>query len=417
MFSDRLVIPTIYRKRCLNQLHKGHPGVQRMKAIARSFVYWPCLDEEIISYVRACNGCASAARSPPKAAPVPWPKSTVPWQRVHVDYAGPLEGEYYLIVVDSYSKWPEILPTKSITSKATINLLRSVCINKGMPEVLVSDNGTQFTSAEFKEFCVENGVEHITTAPFHPQSNGQAERFVDTFKRAVKKIQEGEGSIKMALDTFLLTYRTTPNPNTPDGRSPAELMYNRRLRTSLELLRAPRNQAPSTTMDADHQSRSFVPKDAVYAKVYANNKWTWKPGTVVERIGQVMYNVWVDSRKLIRSHINQLKSRGATSHQKSKNRILPLDILLSECNVNKPSTTPNPVPTTPPPDPRLELPIRESPGPESSLSSSETSSSSSTATSSAGFQSAVEVSPAMQVPRRSSRTRRPPQWFNAYQRF
>ncbi|XP_062716357.1 uncharacterized protein LOC134291919 [Aedes albopictus] len=86
-------------------------------------------------------------------------------QRIHVDYAGPLQGEY-LVTVDAYSKWPEIFPTKSITSKATINLLRSLFANKGMPEVLVSDNGTQFTSAEFKEFCNENGVEHVTTAPF-----------------------------------------------------------------------------------------------------------------------------------------------------------------------------------------------------------------------------------------------------------
>ncbi|XP_062713126.1 uncharacterized protein K02A2.6-like [Aedes albopictus] len=416
MFSDRLVIPALYRKRCLVQMHKGHPGIQRMKAVARSFVYWPCLDEDIIDHVRACHGCASAARSPPKVTPEPWPKPTVPWQRIHVDYAGPLEGEFYLVTVDAYSKWPEIFPTKSITSKATINLLRSLFANKGMPQVLVSDNGTQFTSAEFKQFCSENGVEHVTTAPFHPQSNGQAERFVDTFKRAVKKVQDGEGSIKTALDTFLLAYRTTPNPNTPDGRSPAELMYNRRLRTSLELLRAPRNQATSTDVDADHQSRSFVPKDAVYAKVYANNKWTWAPGTVVERIGRVMYNVWINDRKLIRSHVNQLRSRGTTTLRTNKKHILPLEILLSECNLVKPSTICHPAQTTPSPESLRDLPTRVSSS-ESPSSSSEASSSSSTTTSSAGFQSAVESSPAILVPRRSSRIRRPPQRFNAYRRY
>ncbi|XP_055615351.1 uncharacterized protein K02A2.6-like [Toxorhynchites rutilus septentrionalis] len=414
MFSDRLVIPALYRKRCLNQLHKGHPGVQRMKAIARSFVYWPCMDDEITSYVRACNSCASVARSPPKATPVPWPKPTVPWQRIHVDYAGPLEGEYYLIVVDAYSKWPEILPTKSITAKATINLLRSVFTNKGMPEVLVSDNGTQFTSAEFKEFCVENGVEHMTTAPFHPQSNGQAERFVDTFKRAVRKIQEGEVSIRMALDTFLLTYRTTPNLNTPNGRSPAELMYNRRLRTSLELLRVPHNQAQPMQTDANPQSRSFVPKDTVYAKVYINNKWTWAPGTVVERIDCVMYNVWVDNRKLIRSHINQLKSRGAMTHQGSKKQSIPLDILLSECDVNTPAAMRTPIQDTPSLEHRLEPSDRVSSSLKSFPLPNETNSSCSTATSST---TAAESLPVVQAPRRSSRVRRAPQWFNAYQRI
>ncbi|XP_055633009.1 uncharacterized protein K02A2.6-like [Toxorhynchites rutilus septentrionalis] len=283
-----------------------------------------------------------------------------------------------------------------------------------MPEVLVSDNSTQFTSAEFKEFCVENGVEHMTTAPFHPQSNGQAERFVDTFNRAVRKIHEGEGSIKMALDTFQLTYRTIPNLNTPDGRSPAELMYNRQLRTSLELLRVPHNQAPPMQNQANPQSRSFVPKDTVYVKVYVNIKWTWAPGTVVERIGCVMYNVWVDNRKLIRSHINQLKSRGAMTHRGNKKQSIPLDILLSECDVNTPAVMRTPVPS---PEHRLEPSNRTSSGSKSFPLPNETNSSLSTATSSTGREPAAEFLPVIQAPRRSSRVRRAPQWFNAYQRI
>lgn len=243
-----------------------------MKAIARSYVYWPGLDEEIASFVKSCQHCASAARSPPQARPEPWPSTTAPWQRVHADYAGPLDGEFYLIVVDAYSKWPEIFPTRHITTKATINLFRSLFANKGMPELLVTDNGTQFKSAEFSQFCNENGVRHVTTAPFHPQSNGQAERFVDTFKRAIRKIQEGEGTIKHALDLFLLTYRTTPNPNVPDGKTPAEAMYNRSLRTSMDLLRVPHE--PLTNQANSTQPRLFQPKDTVYAKVYASNKWT-----------------------------------------------------------------------------------------------------------------------------------------------
>ncbi|XP_055522812.1 uncharacterized protein K02A2.6-like [Wyeomyia smithii] len=104
MFGDRLIIPAQYRKRCIIQLHEGHPGAQRMKAIARSFVFLPGLDEQIVDFVKAYHQCALAARSPPKAEPQSWPKSTAPWQRIHIDYAGPLEGEFYLIVVDSNTK-------------------------------------------------------------------------------------------------------------------------------------------------------------------------------------------------------------------------------------------------------------------------------------------------------------------------
>ncbi|XP_038119282.1 uncharacterized protein K02A2.6-like [Culex quinquefasciatus] len=245
LFGERLVIPERHRQRCLRQLHQGHPGISRMKAIARSYVYWPSIDDDVEALVKACKHCASAARSPPHSAPVPWPRPTGPWKRVHVDFAGPMQGAYFLLIVDAYTKWPEVIKTNRITSVATIGMLRSVFARLSMPELLVSDNGTQFTSAEFLEFCSTNGIQHLTTAPFHPQSNGQAERFVDTFKRAVKKIQAGRSSIDEALDVFLMTYRTTPNRQVEGGVSPSEAMFGRRIRTNLELLLPPPPKPPS----------------------------------------------------------------------------------------------------------------------------------------------------------------------------
>ncbi|XP_055623231.1 uncharacterized protein K02A2.6-like [Toxorhynchites rutilus septentrionalis] len=273
LFAERLVIPSLHRKRCLEQLNRGHPGMQRMKAIARSYVYWPTLDADIVSFVKACQQCASVARSPPHSPPVSWPKLTAPWQRVHVDFAGPIEGDYYLLAIDSFSKWPEIIRTTRITSAATISILRALFARLGMPVTLVSDNGTQFTSAEFADFCASNGIEHLTTAPFHPQSNGQAERFVDTFKRAVKKIREGRGSIEEALDVFLLTYRSTPSRALPDQKSPSEIMFGRKIRTCLELLRPPPVRVPVPTDDDRKQPRSFNRNETVYAKLHGHTGW------------------------------------------------------------------------------------------------------------------------------------------------
>lgn len=420
MFSDRLVIPTAFRKRCLLQLHKGHPGIQRMKSIARSYVYWPGIDEDICSYVKTCHCCSLAARSPQKATPESWSKTTLPWQRIHIDFAGPLEDTFYLIVVDAHSKWPEIFPTRRITTGETIRLLRTLFANKGMPETLVSDNGTQFKSADFEQFCMENGINHITTAPFHPQSNGQAERFVDSFKRAIKKIEEGEGNIKQVLDTFLLTYRTTPNPNVPGGKSPAEVMYNRPIRTSLDLLRVPAYSEPSEIQDFN-RSRSFKSNDLVYAKVYANNKWRWAIGTVMERLGHVMYNVWVDNRKMIRSHINQLRSRtmARTTTNKQVNRSsLPLSVLLDEWALSKSTSIPNNTTAETTGD-ALETNSQKILQPHKlpSLSVTGSTSPGSTSSTSTDFQSAAESSPAVQIPRRSSRNRRPPQRFQSYHRY
>ncbi|XP_058827463.1 uncharacterized protein K02A2.6-like [Topomyia yanbarensis] len=145
--------------------------MKRMKTLARSYVYWSSLDADIVNFVKACQHCAAVARSPPHSSPVPWPKQTAPWQRVHEDYAGPIEGEYYLIAVDSISKWPEIIQTSRITLAATISIFCGLFARLGMPATLVSDNGTQFTNAEFADFCASNGIEHLTTAPFHPVSS------------------------------------------------------------------------------------------------------------------------------------------------------------------------------------------------------------------------------------------------------
>ena len=183
-----------------------------MKALARRFVYWPHIDTNIADIVANCSACAVAAKSPPHSAPIPWHEAKAPWQRVHIDYAGPINGDYFLLMVDSFSKWPEIIRTSRITSLSTIACLRSVFARFGMPVTLVSDNGTQFVSTEFKEFCKRNGISHRTIAPFHPQSNGQAERFVDSFKRAIKKITFGGMPFQEALDIFLQTYRSMPNP-------------------------------------------------------------------------------------------------------------------------------------------------------------------------------------------------------------
>lgn len=107
-----------------------------------------------------------------------------------------------------------------------------------MPDTLVSDNRTQFKSFEFGNFCLQNGIKQLFTAPYHPQSHGQAERFVDTLKRALLKM-DAEGKMEDTLQLFLLNYRSTPNNNVPDGKSPAEAMFGRNIRTTLDLLRPP----------------------------------------------------------------------------------------------------------------------------------------------------------------------------------
>ncbi|XP_040168903.1 uncharacterized protein K02A2.6-like isoform X1 [Anopheles arabiensis] len=347
-YGERLVVPPSSRESVLKQLHKGHPGIERMRSIARQYVYWPNVDEDVAHIVKSCIECSSVAKTDRKTTLESWPVPEKAWQRLHLDYAGPVNGYYYLILVDAYSKWPEVMRTKDITTTATLRMLRNIFARHGQPETLVTDNGTQFTSNMFETFC-EHLIVHLKTAPFHPQSNGLAERFVDTFKRALKNITAGGETLEEAIDTFLLCYRSTPCRSSPEGKSPAEHIYKRPIRTALELLRPPSSshkvhdnkQEKQFNLKHGAKKRHYSPQDLVWAKVYHNNKWSWAHGQVIGQIGSVLYNVWLSStRKLIRSHCNQLRSRHeAEVSQQEQLAItdvqIPLAILLDNCGLNE----------------------------------------------------------------------------------
>nr|VZH95151.1 unnamed protein product [Spirometra erinaceieuropaei] len=235
MFADRVVIPSSLRPTVLRQFHAAHPGTSRMKSIASSFAYWPGIDGDIDDLVRRCFRCQQPAKMPPRQPPVHWEPPGRPWSRVHIDFAGPLNGVSYLILVDAYSKWPEIAPLNPATASATIAFLRRIFSQHGLPELLVPDNGFQFTSSTFEDLCSQHNIQHLRSPPYHPQSNGQAERFVDTIKRALLKAR-GEGSTDEIVQASLFSYRTTPNPASPGGVSPAEALMGRKLRTTIHAL-------------------------------------------------------------------------------------------------------------------------------------------------------------------------------------
>ncbi|XP_055542864.1 uncharacterized protein K02A2.6-like [Wyeomyia smithii] len=149
MYGERLVIPPKFQKRTLQQLHIGHPGVEGMRSIARQYVYWSHIDEDIAKLVQTCNECASVAKIDRRTILESWPVPKKPWQRVHLDYAGPMDGWFYLILVYSFSEWPEVIRTRKITTLATVGILRGIFARFEAPETLVTDSGTQFISSPF----------------------------------------------------------------------------------------------------------------------------------------------------------------------------------------------------------------------------------------------------------------------------
>lgn len=185
-----------------------------------------------------------------------------------------------------------------------------------MPETIVSDNGTQFTSEEFRQMCEQNGIQHIRSAPYHPQSNGRAERFVDTLKRGLRKVKGEGGSSEDHLNTFLLAYRSTPSSSL-ENKSPDELFLGRKLRTTLSLLRPVESMTAEKTQastDAEKQfnrkhgvkKRSFHVGDSVMVRRFVANHWQWFSGKVLSVLGKVNYDVQFE-HMVAKTHANQMR--------------------------------------------------------------------------------------------------------------
>ena len=172
----------------------------------------------------------------PKVMDHPWVRSTKPWQRVHVDFAGEFMGNYWMLLVDSYSKWPEVVRMGQNTKvPATIRALRNVFSRNGVPCLMVSDQGPQFISHDFERFMRSNNIRHILCPTYSPKSNGLVERFVQSFKGAMKKMGETSSDLDKNLANFLLTYRNTPHFTTK--QPPSVLYHGRTLRSRMHQLR------------------------------------------------------------------------------------------------------------------------------------------------------------------------------------
>lgn len=183
-------MPTPGHKPLLDQLHNTHLRISQMKSLSRGYLWWPNLNADIEKHVQSCESCQLTRPIPPTAPVHNWEWPQEPWNRLHLDFAGPWLNHMFLVVVDAGSKWLDV-SMSAITSAQTIEKLQALFATHGLPKTIVTDNGSSFVSSEFKQFCNKNGIVHITSSPYHPQTNGLAERGVQTFKQGVKRMEGG----------------------------------------------------------------------------------------------------------------------------------------------------------------------------------------------------------------------------------
>ena len=323
--GSKLIVPS--QKRMLEDIHDSHLGIVKCKSRARDVIFWPGMSSQIEEMVSKCAICAELQNSNPKEPMTCAELPSRPWSRVASDIFT-LHQSNYLLTVDYYSKWPEIMKMTELSSRYVISAFKSQFSKYGIPDELVTDNGPQYSSKEFKDFAKEYGFVHTTSSPLYPQSNGQAERTVQTVKRLLKKSRDPYQS--------LMDYRNTQIEGI--GLSPAQMFLGRRIKTKLptsaELLRSA-DDVQSKLKDIqlrtkqyyDSKAGSVLPKLHVGDTVMLKDdiKKVWKHGSVeAEHSTPNSYVVNIDGKRYRRNR-SMLRPTKSCAPLKTKSEPIVLD--------------------------------------------------------------------------------------------
>jgi len=223
--GEKVLIPVAMRPEMMKKIHSSHFGIEKTKQRARDIIFWPGMIKQIHDTVAACTICARMSPANPKEPLLPHEAPTRPWQKLGTDIFT-WHDRSFLITVDYYSRYFEIDELTTTTSLAIIRKLSTHFARHGIPEVLISDNGPQFVSEDFNQFSATWDFKHITSSPGYPQSNGLAEKTVQTAKHILSKAKADGSNPFLAL----LEYRSTPVDSLA---SPAQLLMGRQLRSIL----------------------------------------------------------------------------------------------------------------------------------------------------------------------------------------
>ena len=191
-----MVIPNKLQDRVLKELHDGHMGVIKMKALARSYVWWPNINVQLVELAKACSGCQQNQNMPTKAPSVGVGHYTMAKSRHRL--CRPISE---LHVFSGFR----------CAQQVEVEVLPDLFPRFGIPEQIVSDNGNQFVSEEFQAFVKSKGIHHITSAPYHPATNGLAERKVQTFKQALSSMHQSSRPVNEKVAKLLIPYGNTPH--------------------------------------------------------------------------------------------------------------------------------------------------------------------------------------------------------------
>ena len=255
--GDKIVIPESLRKEMKERIHMGHMGIERCKARARQLMYWPNINADITNMVSNCSACLENHQYHQKEPLIAHEVPTAPWHKVGMDLFS-FKGRDYLLVVDYFNNYPEVCLLNDTHSGSVIMKLKSIFSRFGIPKVVISDNGPQFSSHQFMRFAKEWDFTHDPSSPKHAKSNGMAESAVKTVKSIFKKAHRNKEDPYLAL----MAHHSTPSSN--DNKSPYEKLFSRPMRTLLPDLRNIKHKSTEHTDLPAKLKPKFIERQKFY---------------------------------------------------------------------------------------------------------------------------------------------------------
>lgn len=349
--KERIVIPRALRQDILNRIHEGHLGIEKCKRRARESVYWPGLNKDIEKLISKCDTCQEHRSRQSKEPMVVMELPTSPWHKVGMDLFH-LKGKDYLVVIDYYSNFPEMALLSNASSASVITHAKSIFARHGIPHIVVSDNGPCFNSMEWQMFAEQYDFQHVTSSPHYAQSNGQAEKGVHILKQLLKKATDSNADPYLAL----LSYRASP---LQCGLSPAELLMNRKLRTTLPSYTNDNVKQKKRTKLAKRQQQQKMKQKMYYdttakllpaltsndeVRIEDPDGWKTK-GTVLQEVAPRSYTVRTEAGQVLRRNRRSLLKTPQTSDPQigdtlDSNNIRLNNTSLPDCTVDVPLANP-----------------------------------------------------------------------------
>ena len=347
------MIPASLQRQVLELAHEGHQGVNKTKSLLREKVWFPRIDAMVAKLLDECIACSASydpkSREPLVMTELPSGK----WSHLCADFYGPLpSGEYLLVVLDEYSRFPEVEIVKSLSAQTVIPIFDKVFSSRGIPENLKTDNGTPFQSSEFRNFANDLGFQHQRITPYWPEANGVAERFMRTIGKVCKCAQVDGKSWKQELYRFLRNYRATPHTST--GRPPATVLNGVPLKTKLpqvcnipdDKLFRQKDQSAKNNMKEHAEARRNIRRSDIKVGDKVLLKNVTQTGKLVPKFQQQPFEVIKTKGVMVTAQRGQeIKARNVSHFRKVITEAMPLPHLTGELDhIPRQPDEPDPAP-------------------------------------------------------------------------